>query len=103
MDERVQDALARDRTIDITTRGRKTGELHRTELWFYHIDGHVYITGAPGRRDWYPPLLAPPECPLHLKQSTKAALPPRATPILDGARRRAIIASIDQTLGGSRD
>ena len=30
MDERVQDALARDRTIDITTRGRKTGELHRT-------------------------------------------------------------------------
>jgi deazaflavin-dependent oxidoreductase (nitroreductase family) len=103
MDERVQDALARDRTIDITTWGRKTGQLQRTELWFYHIDGHVYITGAPGRRDWYANLLAHPEFTFHLKQSTKADLPARATPILDPARRRAIIASIDQKLGGSRD
>jgi deazaflavin-dependent oxidoreductase (nitroreductase family) len=103
MDKRVQDALARDRTIDITSRGRKTGQLHRTELWFHHIDGHVYITGAPGRRDWYANLLAHPEFTFHLKQSTKADLPARATPILDRARRRAIIARIDQTLGGSRD
>lgn len=103
MDDRVKNALERDRTIDITTRGRKTGELHRTELWFYNIDGRVYITGAPGRRDWYANLLAHPEFTFHLKQSTKADLPARATPILDGARRRAIIASIDQKLGGSRD
>jgi deazaflavin-dependent oxidoreductase (nitroreductase family) len=103
MDERVKDALARDRTIDITTRGRKTGQLHRTELWFHYIDGHVYITGTPGRRDWYANLLAHPEFTFHLKQSTKADLPARATPILDRARRRAIIASIDQKLGGSRD
>ena len=59
--------------------------------------------GAPGRRDWYANLLAHPEFTFHLKQSTKADLPARATPILDRARRRAIIASIDQTLGGSRD
>jgi deazaflavin-dependent oxidoreductase (nitroreductase family) len=103
MDKRIQHALAHDRTIDITTRGRKTGQLHRTELWFYYIDGHVYITGAPGRRDWYANLLAHPEFTFHLKQSTKADLPARATPILARARRRAIIASIDQTLGGSRD
>jgi F420H(2)-dependent quinone reductase len=102
MDERIQHALARDRTIDITTRGRKTGQLHRTELWFHHIDGQVYITGAPGRRDWYANLLVHPEFTFHLKQSVKADLPARATPILDRARRRAIIASIDQTLGGSR-
>jgi hypothetical protein len=103
MDERVQHALARDRTIDITTRGRKTGALHRIEIWFHHIDGHLYITGAPGRRDWYANLLAHPEFTFHLKQSTKADLPARATPILDSTRRRAIIASIDQKLGGSRD
>jgi hypothetical protein len=103
MDERVQHALARDRTIDITTRGRKTGALHRIEIWFHHIDGHIYITGSPGRRDWYANVLAHPEFTFHLKQSTKADLPARATPILDRARRRAIIASIDQTLGGSRD
>ena len=103
MDERVKDALARDRTIDITTRGRKTGQLHRTELWFYQIEGHLYITGAPGRRDWYANLLAHPEFTFHLKQRVKADLPARATPILDTARRRAIIASIHQKLGGSRD
>jgi hypothetical protein len=47
--------------------------------------------------------LAHPECTFHLKQSTNADLPARATPILDRARHRAIIARIDQTLGGSRD
>jgi hypothetical protein len=103
MDERVKDALARDRTIDITTRGRNTGQLHRTELWFHTIEGHLYLTGAPGRRDWYANLLAHPEFTFHLKQSTKADLPARATPILDHARRRAIIASINQQLGGARD
>jgi len=103
MDERVQHALARDRTIDITTRGRNTGHPRRTEIWFHNIDGQVYITGTPGRRDWYANLLAHPEFTFHLKQSTKADLPARATPILDTASRRAIIASIHQTLGGARD
>jgi deazaflavin-dependent oxidoreductase (nitroreductase family) len=100
MDERIHQALARDRTIDITTRGRKTGQLHRTELWFHHIDGQIYITGAPGPRDWYANLLAHPEFTFHLKQSIKADLPARATPILDRAERRAIITRIDQQLGG---
>jgi hypothetical protein len=47
--------------------------------------------------------LAHPEFTFHLKQSTKADLPARATPILDTAKRRAIITSIHQKLGGSRD
>jgi deazaflavin-dependent oxidoreductase (nitroreductase family) len=103
MDERVQHALARDRTIDIITRGRKTGQPRRTEIWFHYIDGHVYITGTPGRRDWYANLVAHPEFTFHLKQSVKADLPARAVPILDIARRRVIIASIHQKLGGYRD
>jgi deazaflavin-dependent oxidoreductase (nitroreductase family) len=103
MDERVTHALERDRTIDITTRGRRTGQLHRTEIWFHHIDGQVYITGTPGRRDWYANLLAHPEFTFHLKRSVNADLPARARPILDAARRREIIASIHQKLGGARD
>jgi deazaflavin-dependent oxidoreductase (nitroreductase family) len=103
MDEGIQHALARDRTIDIITRGRKTGHLRRTEIWFHNIDGQVYITGTPGRRDWYANLLAHPEFTFHLKQNVTADLPARATPILDAARRRQIIASIHQKLGGSRD
>jgi deazaflavin-dependent oxidoreductase (nitroreductase family) len=103
MDERVQHALTRDRTVDITTRGRNTGQLRRTEIWFHNIDGQVYITGTPGRRDWYANLVAYPEFTFHLKQSLKADLPARAAPIRDTARRRAILASIHQKLGGSRD
>jgi deazaflavin-dependent oxidoreductase (nitroreductase family) len=103
MDERIQHALARDRTIDITTQGRKTGQLRRTEIWFHTIDGHVYITGTPGRRDWYANLVAHPEFTFHLKQTVTADLPARATPIRDTARRREIIASIHQRLGGARN
>jgi deazaflavin-dependent oxidoreductase (nitroreductase family) len=103
MDEQAKRALGRDRTIDITTRGRKTGQSRRTEIWFHNIDGQLYITGTPGRRDWYANLLAHPEFTFHLKQSVRADLPARATPILDQARRRAIIAAIHQKLGGYRD
>ena len=103
MDERITHALARDRTIDITTRGHKTGQRRRTEIWFHHIDGQVYITGTPGRRDWYANLLAHPEFTFHLKQSITADLPAKAMPILDRATRRAIIASIHQKLGSGRD
>jgi deazaflavin-dependent oxidoreductase (nitroreductase family) len=103
MDEQVKHALERDRTIDITTRGRKTGQPRRKEIWFHNIDGHLYITGTPGHRDWYANLLAHPEFTFYLKQSVRADLPARATPILDKARRRAIIAAIHQKLGGHRD
>lgn len=103
MDERIQHALTRDRTIDITTRGRKTGQLRRTEIWFHNMDGQVYITGTPGRRDWYANLLAHPEFTFHLKHTVTADLPARATPILDTARRRTIITSLHQKLSGARD
>jgi deazaflavin-dependent oxidoreductase (nitroreductase family) len=103
MDERVQRALERDRTVDITTTGRKTGRPRRTELWFHNIDGRLYITGTPGRRDWYANLLAHPQFTFHLKQSVRADLPARATPILDRGRRRVILAAIHRKLGGARD
>jgi deazaflavin-dependent oxidoreductase (nitroreductase family) len=103
MDEQVKHALERDRTIDITTTGRKTGKPRRKEIWFHDVDGRLYLTGTPGRRDWYANLVAHPEFTFHLKRSVRADLPARATPILDKARRRAILASIHQKLGGQRD
>jgi deazaflavin-dependent oxidoreductase (nitroreductase family) len=103
MDELVKRALERDRTIDITTRGRKTGRLRRTEIWFHNVDGQLYITGTPGCRDWYANLLRYPEFTFHLKQSVRVDLPAGATPILDKGRRRVIIAAIHQKLSGYRD
>jgi deazaflavin-dependent oxidoreductase (nitroreductase family) len=104
MEEQVKRALEEGGVIDITTTGRKTGQARRIEIRFHNIDGPLYMTGTPGRpRDWYANLLAHPEFTFHLKQSVRADLPARATPILDQARRRAIIAAIHQKRGVYRD
>jgi hypothetical protein len=90
--------------IDITTRGRNTGQPRRIEIRFHHIAGQVYSTGRPPRRrDWSANLLAHPAFTFHLKQSLHADLPARATPMLEQARRRAIIAAIHQQRGVYHD
>ena len=42
MDESVERALERDRTIDITTTGRQSGQPRRLEIWFHNLDGRIY-------------------------------------------------------------
>ena len=73
--------------IDITTTGRKTGEVRRIEIWFHNLDGRLFITGTPGKRSWYANLVAHPEFTFHLKEGVTADLPAHATPA-DGKRRR---------------
>jgi deazaflavin-dependent oxidoreductase (nitroreductase family) len=103
MDERVRQALVNDRTIDITTTGRRSGLPRRIETWFYRVDDQIYLTGSPGRRDWYANLLANPNLTFHLKQSVDADLPALATPITDPEERRAIFERILSDLGGNQD
>jgi deazaflavin-dependent oxidoreductase (nitroreductase family) len=103
MDEKVKRALERDRTIDITTTGRKTGLPRRIEIWFHNLDGHLYITGLPGRRDWYANLQVNPDFIFHLKESIRADLPAKARPIVDEAERRAVLARILPNLGRQTD
>ena len=103
MTDEVARALEQDQTIDITTTGRQTGRPSRKEIWFHNLDGRLFITGTPGRRDWYANLVAHPEFTFHLKQSVRADLFGRATPVVDNAQRRDIIAKIHQMLGGNRD
>jgi deazaflavin-dependent oxidoreductase (nitroreductase family) len=100
MDEAVQRALENDRTIDITTTGRHSGEPRRIEVWMYRFDGRTFLSGGPGRRDWYANLLANPEFTFHLKGSTQADLPAVAKPINDAAERREVIGGILEDLGG---
>ena len=103
MDEAVQRALERDRTIDITTTGRNSGRPRRKETWFHNIEGRLYITGRPGSRDWYANLVADPQFTFHLKQSIQADLAARSTPVTDRNQRRDIISRIHQKIGGRRD
>src|SRR5919202_6205489 len=99
MDERIGAALATDRTIDITTIGRKSGQPHRLEMAFHNLDGQIYITGTPGKRDWYANLVAHPDFTFHLKRSVTADLPARAKPITDVAEKREVFARILARLG----
>lgn len=101
MDQAARDALTRDQVIDITTTGRSSGQPHRNEIWFHNLDGAIYITGTPGKRDWYANLVANPAFIFHVKQSATADLPAHARPITDPAERRAILTRILDKLGYS--
>lgn len=103
MHKQIEQALAQDLTIDITTTGRKSGLPRKIEIWFHNVEGRLYITGLPGKRDWYANLAANPDFTFHLKESVKADLPARARPITDEAERRETIAKIHKKLGGERD
>jgi deazaflavin-dependent oxidoreductase (nitroreductase family) len=103
MDEAVRDALQRDRTVDITTTGRRSGEPRRIEIWIHHLDGSHYISGLPGRRGWYANVLARPDLMLHLKEGTRADLPGRARPVTDPAERRALLTGLLAGIGRERD
>ena len=84
-------ALANDLTIDITTTGRKTGKPRRIEIWFHRLEGRYYITGVPGRRDWYANLVSNPRFTFHLKESVTTDLPATARPITDPRQKRHIV------------
>jgi len=103
MDDDARVALERDRTIDITTTGRRSGQPRRIETWFYNVDGRVFLSGTPGRRDWYANLAANPEFVFHLKQSARADLPARARLVTDPAERREIVEGIFRTRAASGD
>jgi deazaflavin-dependent oxidoreductase (nitroreductase family) len=99
VDERIQRALENDRTIDITTTGRRSGDPQRIEIWRYRYDGRTFLSGSPGRRDWYANLVANPGFTFHLKGSAQADLPAVARPITDEPERREVIEGILDDLG----
>src|SRR5262245_19016598 len=103
MDEKITQALKQDRTIDITTTVRKSGQPRRIEIWFHNLDDRLYITGSPGIRGWYANLRANSEFTFHLKESVQADLPAKARPILDEAERRAVMARITDKVGRRSD
>ncbi len=94
LDPAVHEALRTDQTIDITTIGRRTGRPRRIEIWFLLVDGAIYLTGTPGRRDWLANLRATPRFTFHLKESINADLAATATEVLDRGERRRVLESM---------
>jgi hypothetical protein len=99
LDPAVERAIENDRTIDITTVGRQSGEPKRIEIWRYRYGGRTFLSGSPGTRDWYANLVAHPEFTYHLKGTAQADLPAVARPITDEAERREVIEGILEDLG----
>lgn len=89
-------AGTRERIIDITTLGRRTGRPRRIEIFFYRAAGATYLcSGARGAAtDWHANLLADPDFTFHLKNGIGADLPARATPVTDPEERRVVLAEI---------
>jgi deazaflavin-dependent oxidoreductase (nitroreductase family) len=79
-----------DRTIDITTTGRRSGQPRRTEICFYRFGDSIYLSGMPRPRprDWLANLVADPHFTFHLKQDVIADLPAVAEVITNRAERR---------------
>ena len=94
MDESIRHALAHGLTCDITTTGRTSGKPRRIEIWYFVLDGQVYITGTPGPRDWLANLLAQPRMIFHVKEGAQADLPAHAASIADPAERRRILGAV---------
>jgi deazaflavin-dependent oxidoreductase (nitroreductase family) len=106
MRDEVHQALAigpsssiEDRTIDITTTGRRSGKQRRIEIVFYRFEDSIYLSGipAPRSRDWLANLTADTQFTFHLKNGLVADLPAVATVISDATERRRVLAAfVDQ-------
>ena len=100
MRDDVREALAitrssnlEDRTVDITTTGRRSGKARRIEIVFYRFADSVYLSGIPGprTRDWLANLAADPHFTFHLKHGVVADLPAEAEVITDPGERRRVL------------
>ena len=100
--ESARRALAQDQTIDIVTRGARTGERRTTEIWFTRVGDEIFICGTPAgdgtpaprrRRDWLANLTAHSEFEFVLKESVDEVLPAVATVITDRDERSRVFAA----------
>ncbi len=98
-------AGTRERIVDITTTGRRTGRPRRLEIFFYRAGGRLYLcSGAGGgATSWYANLLADPAFTLHLKHGVRADLAARATPVTDPVEREAVLRAIVDDLNQPHD
>lgn len=60
------EALAATEFCYLTTRGRRTGEPHRIEIWFVAHDDGAYLLSDSDRADWYRNLIADPTVTLEI-------------------------------------
>ncbi|KOX07424.1 MULTISPECIES: nitroreductase/quinone reductase family protein [Micromonospora] len=93
--DETRQALERQRTVDITTTGRRSGQPRRMEIWRYQASGRYWLTGSPGARDWYANVLTHPKFTLHLAGLDVQV---RGRPVTDPDERALVLGEIVPTL-----
>ena len=102
LSKQINDALRKDRTIDIITTGARTGLVRKTEIWFTRVGERIIICGTPAAeggsgpykpRHWLANLKANPQFLFCLKESVKVQLPATALIITDPEDRRMLMSS----------
>jgi deazaflavin-dependent oxidoreductase (nitroreductase family) len=84
-------ALNHSQVIDLTTIGRRTGQLRRIEIFLHNEDRRLFITGMPRKdrtRDWIHNIGADSHVVVHLKQSVVADVPATARVVTNPDERR---------------
>ncbi len=92
MDEATRDRLARHRTVDMTTIGRKSGEPRTIEIWWFRFEHRFIVTGTPGRRDWLANVRADPRVVIEVEDLRVEAT---ALEVSDAEFRRRFFHSTD--------
>jgi len=90
-------AAAREREVQLTIRGRKTGKPRRVTIWIGTDGKHLYVRSGEGlRRHWPRNLLASGEAVLTLK---KIAVKVKPRPVTDPDEARAASALYKRKYG----
>jgi deazaflavin-dependent oxidoreductase (nitroreductase family) len=76
-------------TCDVSTIGRRSGQVRRVEIWYVVVDGEIVLTGTPGPRSWLANLRHHPEAVLHLRDPARD-LAMLARELTDRAERRRV-------------
>ncbi|HVC32820.1 MAG TPA: nitroreductase/quinone reductase family protein [Chloroflexota bacterium] len=96
-DRVILDLAAREREVDLTTRGRKTGRPSRVTLWIWGDGQRLYVRAGGGMsRDWPQNLRAQGRGILHLGDQD---VPVRARLVSDPAEARAGAGLINRKYG----
>ncbi|MDH4147472.1 MAG: nitroreductase/quinone reductase family protein [Acidimicrobiia bacterium] len=100
--DEILTSLLSERTVDIVTTGRRSGESRTTEIWTTPLFGRVFICGTPNAgkpgvlhqpRDWLANLLAHPDFVVRLKRGVAVELTARAEAVTDEDLRRAVLSA----------
>ena len=91
-DAETYETADREKEVELTTFGRKTGTPSRRIIWITALDGKIYVRSGPGMtRDWPKNLVANGRAVLHLGGKD---VPVQARHVTDPAEARAMHAPV---------